>query len=68
MKAISLWQPWASAIAVGAKRYETRGWPAVAGGQRFAGWLAIHASKREKYPKEEGGEPLADNEEPENSE
>lgn len=26
MKAISLWQPWASAIAVGAKRVETRSW------------------------------------------
>ena len=27
MKAPSLWQPWASAIAVGAKRVETRSWP-----------------------------------------
>ena len=26
MKAISLWQPWASLIAVGAKQYETRSW------------------------------------------
>ena len=26
MKAISLWQPWASAIALGAKRIETRSW------------------------------------------
>lgn len=26
MKAISLWQPWATLIAVGAKRYETRSW------------------------------------------
>lgn len=26
MKAISLWQPWASAIALGLKRIETRGW------------------------------------------
>lgn len=26
MKAISLWQPWASLMAVGAKRYETRSW------------------------------------------
>jgi hypothetical protein len=60
MKAISLWQPWASAIAVGAKRYETRGWEATADGRRFMGWLAIHASKRTKYPKEEGGEPLQD--------
>lgn len=28
MKAISLWQPWASLVAVGAKWYETRSWPA----------------------------------------
>ena len=27
MKAISLWQPWASAMAVGLKRNETRHWP-----------------------------------------
>jgi len=26
IKAISLWQPWASLIAVGAKKYETRTW------------------------------------------
>jgi hypothetical protein len=26
MKALSLWQPWASLIACGAKRYETRSW------------------------------------------
>lgn len=60
MKAISLWQPWASAIAVGAKRYETRGWPAVAGGTLYSGWLAICASKRTKEPKEDGGEELRD--------
>ena len=44
MKAISLWQPWASLVAVGAKRYETRHWPAPDGlvGQR----VAIHAAKR----------------------
>lgn len=59
MKAISLWQPWASAIAVGAKRYETRGWPAVAGGTLYSGWLAIHASKRTKEPKEQGGSQLS---------
>ena len=41
MKAISLWQPWASAIAVGAKRYETRDWSTT-----YRGPLAIHASKR----------------------
>ncbi|WP_375782883.1 hypothetical protein ACE10Z_23505 [Bradyrhizobium sp. Pha-3] len=44
MKAISLWQPWASLIACGAKPYETRDWapPAELIGQT----IAIHASKK----------------------
>jgi len=50
MKAITLWQPWASAIALGLKKYETRGWPAVAGGERYRGWLAICAAKTKKNP------------------
>lgn len=41
MKAISLWQPWATLIAIGAKQYETRSWPA-----NYTGELAIHAAKR----------------------
>jgi hypothetical protein len=41
MKAISLWEPWASAIAVGAKKIETRSWPT-----RYRGPLLICASKR----------------------
>jgi hypothetical protein len=41
MKAISLYQPWASAIAVGAKEHETRCW-----GTKYRGPLAIQASKR----------------------
>jgi hypothetical protein len=43
MRTISLWQPWATLIAVGAKRIETRHWPAPARlhGQR----IAIHAAK-----------------------
>lgn len=41
MRAISLWQPWASAIALGAKRIETRDWPTHVRGQ-----IAIHAAKR----------------------
>jgi len=41
MKAISLWQPWASAIAVKAKRIETRHWYTD-----YRGPLAIHAAKR----------------------
>lgn len=38
-RAISLLQPWASLIAVGAKRIETRAWPT-----KYRGPLAIHAS------------------------
>lgn len=41
MKAISLWQPWASAIACGAKRIETRHWAT-----KYRGPLLIHAAKR----------------------
>jgi activating signal cointegrator 1 len=41
MKAISLWQPWASAIALGAKRIETRSWSTP-----YRGPLAIHAARR----------------------
>lgn len=41
MKALSLWQPWASLVAFGAKKYETRGWYT-----RYRGPLLIHASKR----------------------
>src|SRR3546814_21127441 len=41
VKAISLWQPWASAIALGHKSIETRHWPT-----KYRGELAIHAAKR----------------------
>lgn len=41
MKAISLWQPWASAIALGAKTIETRSWSTS-----YRGPIAIHAAKR----------------------
>lgn len=40
MKALSIWQPWASLIAVGAKRFETRSWPT-----RYRGPIAIHAAR-----------------------
>lgn len=40
MKLISLWEPWATLMALGAKRIETRSW-----GTRYRGWLAIQASK-----------------------
>lgn len=42
MITISLWQPWASAIALGLKRFETRSWAAECVGHR----IAIHAAKR----------------------
>jgi len=41
MKAISLTQPWASLVALGHKKIETRSWTT-----RYRGPLAIHASKR----------------------
>jgi hypothetical protein len=40
MKTITLWQPWASLIACGAKRIETRSWETS-----YRGELAIHAAK-----------------------
>ncbi len=41
MKAISLWQPWASAMARGVKTIETRHWET-----KYRGPLAIHAAKK----------------------
>lgn len=41
MKAISLWQPWATLVATGAKQYETRSWSTT-----YRGPLIIHAAKR----------------------
>ena len=41
MRALSLWQPHATAIALGLKPWETRGWPTG-----YRGPLAIHASKK----------------------
>jgi hypothetical protein len=40
MKAITLTQPWATLVAIGAKRVETRSWYTS-----YRGPLAIHASK-----------------------
>lgn len=44
MKALTIWQPWASLIAIGAKPYEFRGWaaPRALRGQR----IVIHAGVR----------------------
>lgn len=41
MRAISLWQPWATGIAVGNKKVETRHWSTP-----YRGEIAIHAAKR----------------------
>jgi hypothetical protein len=41
MKAITIYQPWASLIAVGAKRFETRSWSVS-----YKGPVAIHAGKK----------------------
>lgn len=39
MKAITMWQPWASLLACGAKQYETRPWAT-----NYRGEIAIHAA------------------------
>ncbi len=41
MKAISLWQPWASLMAMGLKKIETRHWAT-----KYRGPLLSHAAKR----------------------
>ena len=41
MKAITILQPWASLVAHGAKRYETRSWRT-----NYRGSLAVHAGAR----------------------
>jgi activating signal cointegrator 1 len=46
MKALSLYQPWASAIVLGAKMIETRSWPTTGRGR-----LAIHAGKDQTHAK-----------------
>lgn len=43
MKALSLWQPWATLIVDGDKRFETRSW-----GTDYRGPIAIHAAKTKK--------------------
>ncbi len=49
VRAITLWQPWASLVALGLKRFETRSWPT-----NYRGKLLIHAATRiEKYEEKE---------------
>ena len=40
IKILTLWEPWATFIAMGFKKWETRGWPTS-----YRGPLAIHAAK-----------------------
>lgn len=42
MKALTIWQPWASLLACGAKRYETRSWAT-----KYRGPIAIHAAVKD---------------------
>lgn len=44
MKAITIWQPWASLLACGAKKFETRSWATD-----YRGPIAIHAAKKDIY-------------------
>lgn len=41
MKALTMWEPWASLVAFGEKQYETRSWSTS-----HRGLLAIHAAKK----------------------
>lgn len=41
MKAITIWQPWASLLVSGRKKYETRSWATS-----YRGPIAIHAAMR----------------------
>ena len=53
MKALTVWQPWAQLLAMGAKKNETRSW-----GTKYRGTILIHAAKVDhqyivgKYPHE----------------
>ena len=44
MKALTLYQPWATLVAIGAKKIETRSW-----NTNYRGPLAIHAGRNKEY-------------------
>lgn len=44
MKAITIYQPYAKLLAIGAKQFETRGWPT-----KYRGPIAIHASVKDPW-------------------
>lgn len=54
LKALSLWQPWASMMALGHKKIETRSWPTA-----YRGPLVIHATKRWTRNEREAASDLA---------
>lgn len=45
IRALPLWQPWATLVAIGAKRVETRAYPPQRLGLRAGELIAIHACK-----------------------
>lgn len=53
MRGLSLWQPWATLMAQGLKKYETRAWYTA-----YRGMVAIHAAARPPDPWEWIGTPL----------
>jgi hypothetical protein len=54
VRAISLWQPWATAMAIGLKRIETRHWTCS-----YRGPIVIHAAKRWRREEREWAKELA---------
>jgi len=56
MKALSLWEPWATLVRRGLKLYETRGWPMYE--SLIDKPLAIHAAKQPFRPDDWGDELL----------
>jgi activating signal cointegrator 1 len=57
MKALTLYQPWATLVAIEAKRIETRSWSTG-----YRGPLMIHASKNKKYVNMRGADYICDTE------
>lgn len=53
-KALTILEPWASLIACGAKKVETRSWPT-----KYRGTIAIHAGLSQKYYALQQEEPFA---------
>ena len=47
MKAITIWQPYAAAIRMGLKHYETRSWPT-----KYRGPIVIHSSVKKPTARE----------------